>query len=133
MKNKIKKIISDKLHIAKCKIGDDLSKDMWKALSSDVISTEAVEEIIELLELNLFLPCCHVSGTHDPGHFAERKGICQSQKAEAFERFCKDLSVNPVTRSKIDCGWCADYPEKRKGEGMHLFPDEESKPKKEGE
>jgi hypothetical protein len=91
-------------------------------------SSEAVEELCQLLEHWLYIPCCHVTGMHDPQHFEEGRGVCEIQKADAFVRFCKDLSVNPVVRSKPNCGWCNDYPDMRRGEGVRLFKEE----KKEG-
>lgn len=119
--NKIKQIIADKIHAAKSKIHDKLPKGVWMALPSDEMGDACAKEIIQLLEAYMFIPCCHTSGMHSPTHFADRKGICESQKAEAFIRFAKDLGVNPETKSKIDCGWCADYKEYRRGEGVKLF------------
>lgn len=79
--------------------------------------TYTAKEIEEML----WLPCCHVSGMHNPTHFDERKFICSLQKSEALERFCKQIGINPKTKSKPTCGWCADYPKKKNGEGLPLF------------
>jgi len=76
----------------------------------------------EEIEQMLWLPCCHTSGMHDPVHFQERKYVCEHQKADALERFCKALGINPATKSRVDCGWCEDYPEKKNGEGLTLLP-----------
>lgn len=76
---------------------------------------------IKEIEKLLWLPCCHLSGMHDPLHFQERKGICHNQKVKALERLCKALKINPKVKSDPDCGWCEDYPEKKKGEGLTLF------------
>lgn len=79
----------------------------------------------------LWLPCCHTTGMHDPGHYRKRKYICESQKAKALERFCKEIGINPVTKSDPNCGWCfeedntptKEYEGKKEinGEGMKLF------------
>ena len=124
---KIKKIVSEHIHLSKCKIHKDLPKKIWMAIDSDKIANKVAKEIIKLIELNAFIPCCHTTGMHDPNHFEERKYICESQKAEAFDRLCKALKINPVTRSSCDCGWCRDYPEYRKGEGFKLFKKEKAK------
>ena len=79
--------------------------------------TYTAKEIEEMI----LIPCCHISGMHDPMHFQERKYICESQKAEALEGLCAKLGINPVTKSHPDCGWCEDYIEKKKGEGLPLF------------
>ena len=115
----IKDIVSNGIHARKCKT--KLSKKDWMILDSDEMSEEIVDKITKMLEAYLYLPCCHVTGMHDPQHFDERKYICPEQKENAFIRFCKDLGVNPIVRSKIDCGWCGDYPSKRRGEGLQLF------------
>ena len=73
------------------------------------------------IEEMLWLPCCHVTGMHDPVHFEERKYICERQKSEALERLCKKIGINPKTCSDPECGWCADYPKMKKGEGAPLF------------
>ena len=73
------------------------------------------------IEKMLWLPCCHVSGMHDPTHFQERRGVCEIQIVETFKRFCKEIRINPKTKSDPKCGWCIDYPKKKKGEGLSLF------------
>lgn len=125
----LKAIISTKIHQKKCKAFpgsclDTSKEDMekWKILDTEKIAEECMAEILEMLELWAYIPCCHTTGMHDPEHFSKQQYICRDQKAEAFERFCKDLGINPVTRSKPGCGWCRDYPHYRKGEGMRLFP-----------
>jgi hypothetical protein len=55
----------------------------------------------EEIEQMLWLPCCHTSGMHDPVHFQERKYVCEHQKADALERFCKALGINPATKSRV--------------------------------
>ena len=119
--NKLEEIIADKIHRAKSKVHDKMSKQVWMAVDSKKIAEESLKEMLQILELWAYLPCCHVSGMHDPEHFQKRTGICSSQKAEAFERLCLDLGINPETKSKRDCGWCADYSHYRKGEGVKLF------------
>jgi len=73
------------------------------------------------IEILLWLPCCHVSGMHDPVHFENRAGVCEIQKRHAFERLCKELNINPQTKSDPKCGWCIDYPDKKKGENLKMF------------
>ena len=72
----------------------------------------------------LWLPCCHVTGMHDPIHFELSKYICSRQKALALERLCKKIGINPKTKSDPECYWCKKYPEKKNGEGMSLFTEE---------
>lgn len=86
----------------------------WEIPISDIARALGLEEM-------LWLPCCHTSGMHDPVHFQERRYVCNDQKAHALERFCKVLGINPLTKSDPNCGWCRDYPEKKKGEDVGLF------------
>ncbi len=79
------------------------------------------------LESALWIPCCHTSGMHDPVHFQERRYICESQKAAAFDRLCGELNLNPETKSKEDCGWCKDYPVKKAGEHLTLLDDKKAR------
>lgn len=118
---KIREIIELTIRRHKSAVADELKDGLWQKLDSSEMAEEAEKKITELIELYLYLPCCHVSGTHDPRHFEERTSICNRQESEAMTRFCKALGINPVTRSDPECGWCKDYPEKRKGEGMRLF------------
>jgi hypothetical protein len=129
LRAKITQIISDEVHVRKSKVHKIMDKKIWKAVPSDDIGKVAAEAIFSLLEDWVFLPCCHTSGMHDPQHFEKRAGICRDQKAEAFEKLCLDLDINPVTRSRPDCGWCANYPNKRRGEGVRLFSKKEEKKK----
>lgn len=117
---KLREIISDRIHIAKCS-APGMPHEAWKAIDSSKIAEESIEEIVDMIEAWLFLPCCHTSGMHNPEHFAKREYICGDQKAEALTRFCLDLDINPVTKSCLDCLWCHDYKHYRKGEGLHLF------------
>jgi len=125
LEHELSEIISSRIHQAKSVAfkgkQDDETLKMWKIIDSDMIADECVKKIKEIIELWMFVPCCHMSGMHELTHFDNRLYICESQKAEAFERFCKDFGINPVTKSKIDCGWCRDYVHYRKGEGMSLF------------
>lgn len=77
------------------------------------------------IEKMLWIPCCHVSGEHNPTHYQERKGPCYMQIRDAFKRFCKELGINPETKSEKDCYWCNAHPEKKKGDGLKLFRTEE--------
>lgn len=68
-------------------------------------------EQLEFLR-DLLLPrCCHVTGMHDPGHFEEKKYVCELQKRDAFDRarmllgFKKISPSDPVSKEK--CYWCA--------------------------
>lgn len=79
--------------------------------------TYTAKEIEEML----WLPCCHTSGMHDPVHFQERRYICEHQQSEGLQRFCKELGINPKTKSDPECGWCEDYKEKKAGEGLGLL------------
>lgn len=107
-----------------------IHKAWWVAINSDELAEKALTDLVGLLELYLFIPCCHTTGEHDPEHFAQRRYICKDQMAEAFKRFCSDLGVNPTVRSKPGCSWCAEYPEYRAGEGLRLFPGEATEDKK---
>jgi hypothetical protein len=120
--NSLRDVIENKIHAAKSEVHGDMSQDVWDAIHSKHIAEDCITEIVSLLESWMFLPCCHVTGMHDPDHFESKSSICDIQKAEALERICKELGINPETKSKIDCGWCGEYIDKRKGEGMKLFP-----------
>lgn len=116
--DKIKKIIKNTIHSKKCKA--NLSNEQWLELDTSEIAQEIMDEMLPLIQAFAYIPCCHVSGMHDPEHF--KKGeICNLQKAEAFERLCKDLDINPETKSKMDCYWCRIDPTQRIGEGVKLF------------
>ena len=82
---------------------------------------EFSKEQLEYLEELFRLPCCHISGMHNPTHFQDREYVCNRQKTHAYESGCKELGINPQVKSKPGCGWCRDYPDKMKGEGMRLF------------
>ena len=74
------------------------------------------------IEALLSIPCCHTSGMHDPVHFQERKYVCEHQQSDALKNLCRVLGINPTTKSKPDCYWCQNYPEKKKaGEGLPLL------------
>lgn len=120
---KIKQIIKDEIHCKK--VEAKINHDQWKILDIEKMGDNVLEKIIPLLEAYAYLPCCHTSGMHDPEHFRERKYICSEQKSEAFERFAKDLGINPEVKSKLDCYWCKTNPEYRKGEGLKLFKEED--------
>lgn len=80
---------------------------------------------VKEIEAMLWIPCCHMTGMHDPCHFEEGKYICESQKAHALERFCKEISINPKVKSKPDCNWCKNPEKNIKGDGMPLLETEE--------
>ena len=129
MINQLKEIVSNEIHLKKCKLHKStipkiFINKIWKLFDSEKMANKIIKDIIKLIELRAFIPCCHTTGMHDPNHFEERKYICESQKGKAFERLCKDLKINPITRSRCECGWCRDYPENRKGEGLKLFKKE---------
>ena len=124
LRNKLEEIISEQIHKAKSSAFDDkVPLGVWKAIDSKRIAADSVKEIIEILELWLYIPCCHIDGMHDPTHFTKRKYICNHQLADAFKRFCRNLGINPVTRSDPSCSRCRNYPHYRKGEGLELFKD----------
>lgn len=79
--------------------------------------TYTAQEIQELLTLS----CCHISGTHDPEHFSKREYICNDQIVDAFRNICLILKINPVVKHSENCGWCRDYPDKQKGDGMDYW------------
>ena len=119
---RLQEAVRKQIHISKSKA--NLPKDIWDKIDAEAIAAAAIDEIKKTIESYAYIPCCHVSGMHDPMHFSERRYVCQSQKAEAFERLCRDLEINPQTKSKMDCGWCSDNPTYRNGEGMRLFEGE---------
>lgn len=123
LQNEITEIISNLIHAAKCEVADEIKGKAWEAIDSKRIAKESIKAITDTLQSWLYIPCCHTTGMHDPCHFEKRTSICDSQKGEAFERFCKDLGVNPETKSTPDCSWCRDYLHYRKGEGLPLFAD----------
>lgn len=99
-----------------------------RIVAEDVLDGVYTPEKIEEL---LWLPCCHTTGMHDPAHFRERKYICNSQKAEALQRFCVELGINPKTRSYPDCYWCFGKDswcvENTKGQGLGLLDEKGGK------
>lgn len=125
--SQLKKIIGGTIHQYKCDA--NLSDEQWKKLPFPLMADEILIQIVEMLKLWAYIPCCHTSGMHDPEHFDKRKYICESQLAAAFRRFCKDLGINPITRSDPDCGWCREYLHYRKGEGLKLFDPKREKEK----
>jgi len=65
--------------------------------------SEAIKQIKE----SIILPCCHISGMHDPEHFDKGTGICDFQIREAFYNLIKFLEIEEVVvKSKEDCYWC---------------------------
>lgn len=79
--------------------------------------TYTAKEIEEMLTL----PCCHISGTHNPTHYQNREYICKDQIADAFENLCRKLLINPKVRHSDNCGWCRDYPDKTNGDGLEFW------------
>jgi len=73
------------------------------------------------IEAMLELPCCHITGTHNPRHYIERKYICQDQVAEAFHNLVKKLGLNPVVKHSEDCLTCSRNPDKTGGDGMEYW------------
>lgn len=69
----------------------------------------------------LTLPCCHVTGMHDPNHYEDGKYVCEKQIAEAFENLCRELEINPVVKHNSNCGWCHEYPNYKKGDGKKYW------------
>ena len=98
----------------------DRKKDFWNWITQ-VFAPSVERKLIKKIVEKVWIPCCHVSGIHDPVHFEEREYICNRQKAEAFERLCKELEINPKTKSDPECSWCRDYPKKKRGENQPLF------------
>ncbi len=102
-------------------------EDMVKAML-EFLQKQGVELYSKLdIERMMTIPCCHTTGMHDPKHYRERKYICDSQKREVFDRMCKELGINPRTKSNEDCGWCHGKdewcPKNRKGEGFSQLDD----------
>ena len=94
----------------------------FKYLFSNVedVNKKLSKVIKETIEEMLWIPCCHLTGEHNPEHYKDRKYICRRQKAQALERFCEEMAINPQTKSLKDCFWCNTYPEHKKGEGLKL-------------
>lgn len=83
------------------------------------------KEQLDWLIDKLRLPCCHVTGEHDPTHFVDRKYICDIQIAKSWERLVVALGLAEVVKQEpyIDsvritddriqprpesgCGWCS--------------------------
>ncbi len=79
--------------------------------------TFTAKEIEEMLQL----PCCHVSGMHDPNHYEEGRYVCDIQVEQAFRNLCKKLKINPKVKHKETCGWCESYPKYKKGDGKEFW------------
>lgn len=85
------------------------------------------QEQIDYLIGILRLPCCHVTGMHDPTHYEERRYVCDFQKATAWERAVSVLGLAERYNSEHcgtsvrnidhrlgpwpedDCYWCNKY------------------------
>lgn len=55
--------------------------------------------------------CCHVSGMHDPQHFAKHpERLCEYQMREGYEAVADalglDLEKDLAAHSSPNCGWC---------------------------
>lgn len=129
LKYELREEIARLIHARKCNAfpkdvhKDEKEMEIWKGMDNREMAEEIIAQIIPLIEAWAYLPCCHVTGMHDPGHFREGKYICADQKANAFERLCRSLGINPKTRSEPHCGWC-ENPKEHSGEGKHLFDEE---------
>ena len=82
---------------------------------------------IEYLAGILRLPCCHVTGMHDPRHYEERRYVCDIQKSRAYDKAVIALGLAEVDRQPQrrdtatnfdesiapfpdeDCYWCGQY------------------------
>jgi len=127
LQNRLKDIISDYIHKKKCdafKDEDNVHNEKWKALDSDKMGEIILTQLLEEIEDWTFIPCCHISGEHNPKHY-KLGMLCDKQLANAYEALCKDMGINPVTRMKPGCGMCEQNPTERKGEGVHLFKEPE--------
>lgn len=102
---------------------EDMVKAMLEFLQKQGVELYSKVDIEKMMEI----PCCHVSGMHDPTHYRERRYICEGQKRAVFDRMCEELGINPRTKSREDCGWCHGddewCPENRKGEGFSQLDD----------
>jgi len=61
---------------------------------------------MEYLRSILTVPCCHVTGMHDPLHYVEGRYVCQGQKADAFDNAIEQLGIPLKVKSKEGCYWC---------------------------
>ena len=76
---------------------------------------EFTEQQLEYLAEIFALPCCHVSGMHDPTHY-EKGLVCESQMAKAWKHAMKALGLEPTVKSQDGCYWCSaheGYPENK--------------------
>ena len=72
---------------------------------------EFTDEQIAWLRDVLRVRCCHVTGDHDPLHFAEQRYLCDRQKGSAWVRVVlalgfDDLADPSVAEPYDNCFWC---------------------------
>lgn len=118
-----KKVIKEHFHYKKSSIYREnlLSKEGWDALDPEGFAEEVWDKLLPILESYARIPCHHGFGSYDP--MSKRRDLIEDvQKAKAFERFCKELGINPKVKSEFDCPLCSKDPLLRdKTEGATLF------------
>jgi hypothetical protein len=66
-----------------------------------------VADLRKRIEPLLTIPCCHISGMHDPYHFDNKDYVCNDQLKEAFFSLLDRLGIEWVkVESRKGCGWC---------------------------
>lgn len=96
-----------------------------KMKTASVKAPEFTQEQQTYLAQILALSCCHTTGMHSPTHFQEQQYICESQKAQAWQRAVTALGFGkmvdrPTASPEVanldprigpfadpDCYWCA--------------------------
>ncbi len=109
-------IVKELNETGKACLGDDFVSDSLILTASEVeeFAMDKINEVLKEIRDSIVIPCCHVSGIHDPCHFEEKKYVCSMQMRESFKDFLKAMEIKKIkVKSKPNCGWCNDYPRKK--------------------
>lgn len=66
---------------------------------------------LKWLKSILMVRCCHITGTHDPCHFEDKKYVCSRQRENSFKRLWINLDFGdfPTPEEAVSdssCYWC---------------------------
>lgn len=65
------------------------------------------KQLREEIEKLISIPCCHITGMHDPSHFDNKEYVCETQLTKAFINLLKELGIERIKVESVkDCYWC---------------------------
>lgn len=70
---------------------------------------EFSDEQMLYLEAVMALPCCHVTGMHDPKHWVEDGNVCKHMALGAWRNAMHQLDLEVPIVTSADCGKCGDW------------------------